>query len=134
MFLHRLRGLLRHAYAICIFTFPAHLYSQATSLLVQRYADTVTQLISFTDAEKQARMGGYHGVFRLIRVSHEALLLPASVKLGWVGADLGFKLFGRRRGFVIERFALPPEGGVSERRIPSSSTVVDTNKASNELF
>lgn len=113
-------------------TFPAHLHPPPTARLVQRYCDAVVELSSFTDADESARMGGYHGILRLHRASHEAVLVPTALKLGWVGQDMGFRLYGRRRGLAIERLALPPEGGVSERRVVSGKVSRDVSGGSTE--
>jgi len=127
-FLHALRGLLRHTYATCLITFPAYLFEHRPSLVrrIERWTDTVIRLRSFSldDATTSANMG-YQGLLHLHRAPGVATLLPVSMKLGWVDCDMGFKLHGRRKVCVVERFHLPPEGGVVERRIPGQPTSVE---------
>jgi len=127
-FLHALRGLLRFSFASCLITFADHLYTQ-NDLLTPNFqrldflSDYVVKLESFAghSIENEHITSEYHGLFHLEKCSPINSLVPSSAKVSFLMGgqstwnNLGFKL--RRRKFSIEPFYLPPEGGVSERRV-----------------
>lgn len=79
------------------------------------HLQVITKILTVdTDIEESAK-GEYQGMVHLNKASYAGCLHPTAMKLGNVGRNLGFQL-GRRHGLQIEAFALPPEGGTSERR------------------
>ena len=55
-FMHALRGLLRSSLAVCVGTFPAHLYSKSVQRAVMHLSDTVVALHSFKGETKSLRI------------------------------------------------------------------------------
>jgi elongator complex protein 4 len=63
---------------------------------------------------------GYHGTLHIRRVAAVNTLLSTSVKYGHPAENLAFRQ--RRHGLVVETLHLPPEGGVSERRVAPTAS------------
>jgi hypothetical protein len=81
-----------------------------------RVVDTPTDTSAGNQlGDSSAAVGGYAGRLKIIKAPSMGALRSASGKVGWMGADLAFK-WGRRKGFTLERFSLPPEGGMGARR------------------
>ncbi|KAJ2784472.1 Elongator subunit elp4 [Coemansia javaensis] len=144
-FLHRLRGILRYSYAVCMVSFPAHLYEDAGARLpivrrVEHLCDAVIELESFEGARttpsaivaRQARNAAaaaaaavqdYHGFVHIHKLPRLNSLTPSTGRLsllhtgGGSANNLAFRL--RRKRFSIETYHLPIEGGVGERRTPA---------------
>ncbi|RKP39110.1 Elongator complex protein 4 [Dimargaris cristalligena] len=134
-FLHALRGLLRFSFGVCMITLPAHLYQTESERpgAVRRWeqlCDAVVELESFNGSRNtKATAGGLdcNGFFYIHKQPQLNSLVPSSSKLVTVSGNqlsannLAFKQ--KRHKFYIETFYLPPEGGVSERRVePRSSS------------
>ncbi|KAK2156848.1 hypothetical protein LSH36_204g10039 [Paralvinella palmiformis] len=105
-FLYVLRALMRTTYAVCMITFPAHIF-QDTSLprYLQHLSDLAIRLESFTGSslEKNPAFQEYHGLFHLLklpRLNSLSCHMPDTM-------DLAFKL--RKKRFMIEKLHLPPE-------------------------
>ncbi|KAJ2286079.1 Elongator subunit elp4, partial [Coemansia sp. RSA 2706] len=140
-FLHRLRGLLRYSYAVCMLSFPVHLYEDTGVRLpvvrrIEHLCDAVVELESFegTYAKpsdivlRQAKSGTatmqeYHGFVHIHKLPRLNSLTASMGRLsllhsgGGSANNLAFRL--RRKKFSIETYHLPIEGGVSERRVPA---------------
>ncbi|KAJ1969620.1 Elongator subunit elp4 [Dispira parvispora] len=131
-FLHALRGLLRFSFATCMITVPAHLYQrgpQKSGFIrrMEHLCDAVVELESFAGSRGTKAMGDlpkYHGFFYVHKQPLLNSLVPSSTRLSAITGtqlsanNLAFKQ--KRHKFVIETFYLPPEGGVSERRVAPS--------------
>ncbi|KAL1924596.1 uncharacterized protein VTP21DRAFT_4250 [Calcarisporiella thermophila] len=120
-FFHALRGLLRFSFASCVITFPSYLYSPSFVRRIEYMADAVIELESFAPHTSLSSPSDYHGFLYVHRLPVLNSLVPSSAKLSVLtqggNNNLGFKL--RRKKFTVETFHLPPEGGVSERRVPT---------------
>ncbi|CAG8501014.1 8521_t:CDS:2, partial [Ambispora leptoticha] len=136
-FFHALRGLLRSTNNVAVMTIPAHLYihsaggvspSISSIPFMKRIAhvcDAVVGIESFAGSPQTSNSiytSQYNGLFHVHKLpTINSLLAPAtklSILSGGGGDQLGFKL--RRKRFSIEKFHLPPEGGVGERRTMAS--------------
>ncbi|KAJ1982901.1 Elongator subunit elp4 [Dimargaris xerosporica] len=129
-FLHALKGLLRYSFSACMITMPAHLYQtdgphrSGFIRQLEHMCDAVVELESFTgsrSARSSAPSLNCHGFFYIHKQPLLNSLVPSSSKLSIISGaqlsanNLAFKQ--KRHKFVIETFHLPPEGGVSERRV-----------------
>ncbi|KAJ1929963.1 Elongator subunit elp4 [Tieghemiomyces parasiticus] len=141
-FLHALRGLLRFSFGTCMITMPAHVYRSATAggagreesgwvRRLERMCDAVVELESFAGSRHATAQtptaNQYQGYFYIHKQPQLNSLVPSSSKLSIVagsqlsGNSLAFRL--RRHKFTVETFHLPPEGGVSERRVEPPKSV-----------
>ncbi|KAJ2792977.1 Elongator subunit elp4 [Coemansia guatemalensis] len=141
-FLHRLRGILRYSYAVCVVSFPAHLYEDGGVRMpvvrrVEHLCDAVIQLESFegtfaTPSDIVARQSmpaaaaaasDYHGFLHIRKLPRLNSLTASMGRLSLLHSgggstnNLAFRL--RRKKFSIETYHLPIEGGVTERRVPA---------------
>lgn len=129
-FFHALRGLLRNSTGLSVITIPAHLYtsnSEPCSFIrrIEHISDAVVELESFAGSSATVNnvySASYHGLFHVHKLPTINSLISPSVKLsilsGGGGNNLGFKL--RRKKFSIETFHLPPEGGLTVRKVINS--------------
>ncbi|KAJ2608635.1 Elongator subunit elp4 [Coemansia sp. RSA 1365] len=140
-FLHRLRGILRYSFAVCVVSFPAHLYEDAGVRMpivrrIEHLCDAVIELESFegtyaTPSDIVARQsmpaaaaaGDYHGFLHIRKLPRLNSLTASMGRLSLLHSgggstnNLAFRL--RRKKFSIETYHLPIEGGVTERRVPA---------------
>ncbi|CAG8578754.1 4823_t:CDS:2 [Dentiscutata erythropus] len=135
-FFHALRGLLRNSSGLSVITIPAHLYTsnlEPCSFIrrIEHISDAVVELESFAGSSATVNnvySASYHGLFHVHKLPTINSLISPSVKLsilsGGGGNNLGFKL--RRKKFSIETFHLPPEGGLTVRKVAKSG--VDEGK------
>ncbi|KAI9229229.1 MAG: Elongator complex protein 4 [Piptocephalis tieghemiana] len=117
-FLHRLASFIHASTGssiACLISLPSHTLSLPTILRASHLSDAVLSLQAFGTHAGPTGPGGYAGRIRIHKAPTMGALRSASSKMGWMGADLAFK-WGRRRGLTLERFSLPPEGGVGARR------------------
>ncbi|CAG8528149.1 6894_t:CDS:2, partial [Racocetra persica] len=130
-FFHALRGLLRISSSLSVITIPAHLYSSNNSescsfiRRIEHISDAVVELESFAGSSATVNniySASYHGLFHVHKLPTINSLISPSIKLsilsGGGGNNLGFKL--RRKKFSIETFHLPPEGGLTVRKVIKS--------------
>ncbi|KAJ2850016.1 Elongator subunit elp4 [Coemansia brasiliensis] len=138
-FLYRLRGMLRYSYAVCMISFPVHLYEESGVRLpivrrIEHLCDAVIELESFegtyakpADIVARQMKGStatqeYHGFVHIHKLPRLNSLTASMGRLsllhtgGGSANNLAFRL--RRKKFSIETYHLPIEGGVSERRVP----------------
>ncbi|KAJ2076772.1 Elongator subunit elp4 [Coemansia sp. RSA 988] len=140
-FLHRLRGILRYSYAVCVISFPAHIYEDdGVRMPIVRRAehlcDAVIELESFEGAyatpsdivarqsmPAAAAAGDYHGFLYIRKLPRLNSLTASMGRLSLLHSgggstnNLAFRL--RRKKFSIETYHLPIEGGITERRVPA---------------
>ncbi|KAJ1650229.1 Elongator subunit elp4 [Dispira simplex] len=144
-FLHALRGLLRFSFATCMITVPAHLYqhgSQQSGFIrrMEHLCDAVVELESFAGSRRTKAIGAlpkYHGFFYVHKQPLLNSLVPSSTRLSAITGtqlsanNLAFKQ--KRHKFVIETFYLPPEGGVSERRVAPPKGSSQSSESTSRL-
>ncbi|CAG8581114.1 19460_t:CDS:2 [Cetraspora pellucida] len=112
---------------LSVITIPAHLYSsnsEPCSFIrrIEHISDAVVELESFAGSSATVNniySASYHGLFHVHKLPTINSLISPSIKLsilsGGGGNNLGFRL--RRKKFSIETFHLPPEGGLTVKKV-----------------
>ena len=105
-FLHQLKGIIRESTAVCMLSFPVHLFSTSVLEKMQRVCDISCSFESFkgqSDEEVDEAFREYQGFFKvhkLPRINSLTRHLPETPSY----------VFARKRHkLLVEVFALPPE-------------------------
>ncbi|PRP88791.1 hypothetical protein PROFUN_00259 [Planoprotostelium fungivorum] len=127
LFLHRLKGLLRHSLAVCMITLPSHIIGPHLTKSVHLYSDTLLSVSSFESAVGQvsSAFDEYDGqlvIKKLLRIN--SLVAHTPETLHYV-----FKM--KRRKLLIEILTLGPEESRSTKEKEKEEAGAERMAAAN---